>query len=339
MEPFWKFLRFHMPDARTFADVGANKGLVSACWLNLWRPDFNITSKQYSRDVVQPYFSKQEDPKGKKEAKGVCGVTNMCSDLDPKELKLLWEYAPATPDSAPDSPVHSFKVHSFEPSPPVFEMHKEFRELEHVSDELRSAWNWHRLAVSDSVGEVYFDGLWNEGSTIARNSKETPNTKSVTLDSLATELFGDRIIDVLKIDAENFDGQVVAGAARLLKEHRIRFVSWESPNRFPMEIPEWSTTIHNFKEFIEAMEKHAGMTCYFPGHGNKMIKLTGCMASVGERCKSNSCPYKDCGVDHSNTACVDPNLAVSLARAMEAQALIYGTAVDYRKRNSTRWRR
>jgi FkbM family methyltransferase len=323
MEPFWKLLRFHMPDARTFADVGANKGLVSARWLNLWRPELNITSKRYSSDVVQPYFSKQEDPKGKKEGDHPCGVTPMCNDIDPKELKLLWECAPATPDSSPNTPVHSFQIHSFEPSPPIFELHKEFGESDRASDKLRSAWNWHRLAVSNVVGEVYFNGLWNEGSSIEANSKETPNTKSVTLDSVAEEIFGDRIIDILKIDAENFDGQVVAGAARLLKEHRIRFITWESPNRFPMEIPEWSITVKNFKEFIDAMEEHAGMTCYFPGHENKMIKVTGCMDSVWEKCKSNSCPYKDCPVDFSNTACVDPNLAVSLARAMEAQALIY----------------
>jgi hypothetical protein len=36
LKPFWKLLRFHMPDARTFADVGANKGLVSARFFNLW---------------------------------------------------------------------------------------------------------------------------------------------------------------------------------------------------------------------------------------------------------------------------------------------------------------
>jgi FkbM family methyltransferase len=285
--------------------------------------EFNITSKQYSSDVVKPYFLKQEDPKGNKEAAKPCGVTNMCSEIDPEELKLLLECAPATPNSAPNSPVHSFQIHSFEPSPPLFDLHKEFIESDRVSDKLRSAWNWHRLAVSDSVGKVYFDGLWSEGSSIGKNSKQAPNTKSVTLDSVADEIFGDRIIDILKIDAENFDSQVVAGAARLLKEHRIRFVTWETPNRFPMEIPEWSITVKTFKEFIDAMEKYAGMTCYFPGHENKMIKITGCMDSVGGKCVSRSCPYKDCSVEHSNVACVDPNLAVSLARAMEAQALIY----------------
>ena len=44
LDSVWDLVRAMMPNACTLVDVGANKGLVSARWLELWRPEARIDS-------------------------------------------------------------------------------------------------------------------------------------------------------------------------------------------------------------------------------------------------------------------------------------------------------
>jgi hypothetical protein len=107
-------------------------------------------------------------------------------------------------------------------------------------------------------------------------------------------MFGDRVIDVLKIDAEQVDAKVLAGASRLLKENHIRVIMWETPNDFPITtFLDWfGGAVGSFGALISELDQYAGMTCYFPGSKNKMIKITGCWESLMEApvCKNSNCP-------------------------------------------------
>jgi hypothetical protein len=344
-------IRFHLPNAQLLIDIGANKGLVSARWLELWRPNWNVTSLLYAKNVVKPYFALHEKTK---EAGHECGVTSMCDNApDESERQALDRFAPVL--SRDKQTTDSLVTHSFEPSQHLHTMHEE-----HLSKlpsspsgssfRLRDHWKWHRIAASNWDGNVYFEALWNEGSSMKRlDAAKEPNTRSATLDMLAYQdkLFTTNdnkenlMIDVLKIDAEQVDAKVLVGASRLLAEGRIRVVMWETPNDFPLNFPAWFAAgtppegqgqethpVPDFGSLIQLLNERAGMTCYFPGTDYKAIRTTGTTcwtALVGApKCENNYCPYgSGCPVAHSNALCVNREAAPLLYQALEASSLIY----------------
>jgi FkbM family methyltransferase len=309
------FLRFHMPEATLLVDVGANKGLVSARWLELWRPELGITPILYSQKYVAPVF------KAHNVTDRSCGVTSMCEKANPDEQATLAQFAPIVPHRSEDP----FQVYSFEPSLHLYDMHQEFRNAEDSimsSPLVKSLWKWYKIAASDFDGDLYFKSLWNEGSKLeVPNTKKTPNIRSATLDTLAygaDKMFGERTIDILKIDAETVDAKVISGASRLLQDKRIRVLMWETPNDFPIDFPDcMGGRVQSFGELVEALNKYGGMTCYFPGKSNKAVRLTGCSQAVQERQGAS------CRILHNNALCVHREIASSLYSAMEASSLIY----------------
>jgi Methyltransferase FkbM domain len=207
-------------------------------------------------------------------------------------------------------------------------------------------WKWLPYAASDEVKEVYFDAKWNEGSKIdgkTNNNNNTTMTRTVTLDSLAVHsstvggvseqqqnqtdntnprnlLFGNRTIDILKIDAEGVDAAVLVGASRLLHDERIRVVMWETPNDYPLHFPHWFGNVANsFGELIDRLDKHARMSCYIPGTGSRMIKLTKCWDGY----LSNAPPCNGLPLHQSNAICVSRTKASSLYQTLEANALVH----------------
>jgi Methyltransferase FkbM domain len=219
-----------------------------------------------------------------------------------------------------------------------------------ASDSLRDIWKWLPYAASDEVKEVYFDAKWHEGSQIKAGTQannETTRTRTITLDSLAEHspttdgdvleqqpradtnpptLFGNRTIDILKIDAEGVDAAVLVGASHLLRDERIRVVMWETPNVYPLHFPTWFGGIaKSFGELIDRLDQHAHMSCYIPGTGSKMIRLTKCWDGY----LSTAPLCKNWPIHQSNAICVSRTKASSLYRTLEAKALIYqATAIS-----------
>jgi hypothetical protein len=307
-------LRSHMPEATLLVDVGANKGLVSARWLELWRPELGITPIIYSKEYLLPFFKAHNVTE-----KG-CGVTNMCEKAKPDEQATLARFSPIAPHRSEDT----FQLHSFDPSVHLYDMHQKIRNTEGSitsSPLVKSLWKWHKIAASDFDGDVYFESLWHEGSTLDFETKKTPNIRSATLDTLAygtDKMFGDRTIDVLKIDAEKVDAKVISGASRLLQDKRIRVLMWETPNNFPIDFPDYmGGKVNSFGQLVEALNKYGGMTCYFPGNSNKAVRITGCSQAVRNDKKAS------CKILHNNAMCVHREIASSLYNAMEASSLIY----------------
>lgn len=342
LKPFFTLVRFHMPDAKLLVDIGANKGLLSSRWLELWRPELNQSAIAHV-DFVKQYV-KVHAPEGTKLT--WCGVTGMCDKPNLQERAFLDQYAPVTSHNRNNA--EPFEIYSFEPSPHLYQMQQQYMSTR-ASDALRAVWKWFPHAASDVIKEVYFDAKWNEGSKIdpgKRGGVTNTTTRTVTLDSLAhyphphhphanvnnngsvsdikvntnPNLFGNRTIDVLKIDAEGVDAAVLVGASQLLRDERIRVVMWETPNAFPLHFPDWFGGVaKDFGELMDRLDKYASMTCYFPGRDSKMIKLTKCWhgyLSTAPRC--NNMP-----ILQSNAICVSRNMASSLYRTLEAKALIH----------------
>lgn len=311
-------IRRHLPQASLFIDIGANKGLVSSRWLELWRPELDINPKKYATTVVDAYFKLRNVTR--QQSGHACGVTNMCDAPNPTEQAELAQMAPIPPLARP------LVIHSFEPSSHLFLMHQWFLNNTE-SPTVRSHWKWHRIATSDVDTQLYFEQLWHEGSKINTATSKEPNTRAARLDTLAyhDKLFGENVmIDVLKIDAETVDAHVLTGASRLLEEQRIRLVMWETPNSFPINFTQaMGGIVKSFPQLIDTLDRYAGMTCYFPGTGGRAMKMTGCMEAFKKapRCSGGNCPYENCGPDHSNAMCVHRVLAKPLYEAMEVGAL------------------
>jgi Methyltransferase FkbM domain len=381
LKPFFTLLRFHLPDAKLLVDIGANKGLVSSRWLELWRPELNQTAREHVNFVKQ--YVKEHAPAGTTDR--WCGVTNMCDKPNLVERTMLEQYAPVTKHKQTSrrhrrhdnnnnnnvvaetlSEQEPFELYSFEPSPHLYQMQQHYiTSTTLASDALRAVWKWLPYAASDEVKEVYFDAKWNEGSRIEaagggtaaaagammmnRNNATTrTRTRTVTLDSLAEhsstagkvlereqhpaadtnpppppppKIFGNRTIDIMKIDAEGVDAAVLVGASRLLRDERIRVVMWETPNVYPLHFPDWFGGIaKSFGELLDRLDQHAHMSCYIPGTGSKMIKLTKCWdgyLSTARSCKNTKT------IHQSNAICVSRTRASALYRTLEANALIY----------------
>ena len=341
LPPLFPLLRLHLPDARTLIDIGANKGLVSLRWLQLWRPNAwqAPTPAEYANDWIARYWARHNLTKSQTGSR--CGVTSMCVKLNLTEQQWLETAAPIlATHQAGHVEKDPFMVHSFEPSIPVYNMHPEFLNQTKF-DALRQHWKWHRIAAFDDDSEMYFSQFWNEGSGInLQNTQRTPNTLVAKLDTLALQdhLFhrdgwdnsdvDNIVIDVLKIDAEGVDARVMVGAAELLQRHAIRVVMWETPNNFPLHFPAtMGGPAFTFGELIDRLDG-VGMTCYFPGQrGQTMIRLTSCAAQqvADTVCHASPhCPYRTCKLQHSNALCVHRQRASTLYAALEKASLVYG---------------
>uniref|UniRef100_A0A7S1FK55 Methyltransferase FkbM domain-containing protein n=1 Tax=Noctiluca scintillans TaxID=2966 RepID=A0A7S1FK55_NOCSC len=309
LDEFLAYVRYHVPEASTFLDVGGNKGLFSARIFELWRPEFGISSKGYSRECVTPYFKRTGFP-----SHNFCGKSNMCREVAPDVLARIRSFAMSPSEVRRDGDL--FVVHSFEPQPLLFDMHVEYQ----GHNGFREVWQWHRLAVSDFHGQVRFPNNTDEGGAIMMDGEEGTVVETVTLDTLAYghRLFGNRVIDVLKIDAEGFDAQVVAGASRLLFEQRIRVMMWETPNRFPLTLMGEIVTSH--EALCDVLDRKALMTCYIPAKHDRMIKLTGCSQVLSVKCSVKRQVQR---VSKANVMCVHRTNAEHFARVVEERALVY----------------
>jgi FkbM family methyltransferase len=112
-------------------------------------------------------------------------------------------------------------IHAFEPVSGTFEaLVANTRDLRNVTS--------HRLAVGSSPGT---STIWLQANNQTNSLNSALNvqtgrseTVSVTTLDAFTALHGIREVDVLKTDTENFDLEVMEGAASLLREGRVSFV-------------------------------------------------------------------------------------------------------------------
>lgn len=197
------------------------------------------------------------------------------------------------------------------------------------------------------VEEVRFNSVWHEGGAIDRRSESEFRlstwareqarlgipwtwarnaTSCTTLDALdANGTFGNRTVDVLKIDAEGVDARVVRGAVELLRRDRISVIAWETPNLFPIEFPsDFGGTIASLTQLAHALDAHARMTCYLPSMPTKIVSsrtpwlsLTACSEASFTALKSRCLKKK---IDVSNAVCVHRRNAPELHRAFERMA-------------------
>ncbi len=108
---------------------------------------------------------------------------------------------------------------TFEPVPDSFR-----RLREAVGDHPRiKAFN---LALSDAPGTVAMSLTASAGSNSLQSSAATLETINVTVDTIDAVVAENNIgtIDLLKIDVEGFELQVLQGAAKTLRQSKIRYV-------------------------------------------------------------------------------------------------------------------
>ena len=353
------WLRYYLPNATLLIDVGANKGLVSARWLELWRPQLGVTPQQYVTEHVGPSL----DALGlDRKAQRVCGITHMCHDVNQTEREWLARESPIgrMANHHHDGRTDTFTVHSLEPSAVLYQLNAAYAAngttvvKQTLTSFLASLkrhptlgqhWQWHNIATSDENTVAPFPSLASEAGSLeffVDGDAETIMipTRVATLDTLALEdrLFDKEsvndkhnlIIDVLKIDAEAVDARVVVGARTLLQQQRIRVLMWETPNSFPLI---WdnnnnnnnnTTIIHDFGQFMDHMDT-LGLSCYFPGLHQRVIRLTACDAMRTSRhmcSRTDYCPYHQCFLQFSNVLCVHRVLAPGLYAALERQSLV-----------------
>jgi FkbM family methyltransferase len=126
---------------------------------------------------------------------------------------------------------HRGRVIAFEPNPAVLPLLRASTRVWDVCVEL------HETAVSDAAGHVDLIapavGGHNQGlARIGRDAGTTDRlhrVQAVRLD----DLLAGQTIGVMKIDVEDHEPQVLAGAERLLAEHRVRDVVFEDRNAYP----------------------------------------------------------------------------------------------------------
>jgi FkbM family methyltransferase len=135
-------------------------------------------------------------------------------------------------------------VHAFEPHPLV---HRDLKRNAFLwSEVVRSSIapvTVHELALSDRRGPARLDeptffgsnrGTAHVGTECGDASAQ--RRYSVALDTLDDWLPSDKRIGVLKVDVEGHEMSVFRGAARALREARIRDIVFESHERYPNEV-------------------------------------------------------------------------------------------------------
>eukprot|EP00614_Pseudopedinella_elastica_P003583 CAMPEP_0172600108 /NCGR_PEP_ID=MMETSP1068-20121228/20245_1 /TAXON_ID=35684 /ORGANISM="Pseudopedinella elastica, Strain CCMP716" /LENGTH=275 /DNA_ID=CAMNT_0013400617 /DNA_START=317 /DNA_END=1144 /DNA_ORIENTATION=+ len=150
-------------------------------------------------------------------------------------------------------------------------------------------WRWHvPLALSDEVGEVFFDSRFDEGSRImnkeggrsAAAQGEKTRIRVTTLDRFAKRhnFFEGAGIDIIKIDAEGVDGKVLAGASSLIQAQKIQVLVWENPiSNYPLTIMLENgirkETIESFEGLISFLDRVGGLECFMPFQQKRVISL------------------------------------------------------------------
>lgn len=115
-------------------------------------------------------------------------------------------------------------VHAFEPGPTTFDTLQKNVKLNGFTNV-----SCHRIALSDSVGEISFDAdpFKRGNARIAGAGADYATTvPTTTLDTFVAEQ-GIRSIGLLKIDVEGFETMVLAGAAQTLKDRIVDLVFME----------------------------------------------------------------------------------------------------------------
>ena len=277
---YWGIIRKHFPDVTTVFDVGANKGLVSAQILSLWRPDLWV-KPEILVTHLRSYFTEHN----------IINNTNPCGPCScPPFVEL---------DSGPYQPRSlgtPLKVHSIEPSKNLAAVSRStaaklFANATHL-------WTWHLVAMSDSPGELYFDTRWGEGSMLVQGvalgtMEETEANKTwhkntrygngelrkvaVSTVDLFAARHNVKSIDILKIDAEGVDLKVLVGSKEFLAGHKIKLVVWEMPvGPFPVTFLTEAgreRLVVSYEDLIGYFNVTAGMDCFMPLQGGVVLDM------------------------------------------------------------------
>ena len=100
----------------------------------------------------------------------------------------------------------------------------------------------HQVALSDKEGEAFLDvgPNWEENRGLSKVVPEadgkTARTLRVRLTTLDKLLHGTEKVGLCKIDVEGHELNVFQGAARLLKERRLRDIVFEDFGKYPTDV-------------------------------------------------------------------------------------------------------
>jgi len=159
LKPLFVLLRWHLPNAKTFVDIGANKGLVSARWLELWKPELGVYPKRYVEQSLVPFL----DARNLTNTIAVCGVTDMCDPINLVEHQMIQQASPIRGGQEPNE--RPFVTHSIEPSAYLYDMHVELRNKTSsdprvTNPDLAKYWKLHKLASAGTYRRHFICDYW-----------------------------------------------------------------------------------------------------------------------------------------------------------------------------------
>jgi FkbM family methyltransferase len=170
-----------------------------------------------------------------------------------------------------------------------------------LAPDVSKMWSVFNFAVSDKTGFAEFTKQnetvmagFEGGYITQKKNKYTLETEKVpmtTLDIFTQTFVTQPTVDIIKIDAEGLDSEVINGAKKMIKTHRVGIIIWESGNPNKLEL--------NLK-YLEAKK----FDCYSPHIKKAFVKLTGGCVSKLQR--------------GGNIFCVSRRYAAGVALAFEA---------------------
>ena len=240
-----------LPCASRFVDVGGNKGFTAMLFLALWRPSLGASPwRWYDAHVRHGLWPNTVHAKHT-----MCGSCHACLQGGRAGFAL----ANCTTGPPP------IEVHSFDGSLQLVDAARDFvRTFGHEvglarSGRLNAVWSFHHLAISSERGEAKFIQGSSEVQSLLLDDDEaaianlkriggsdaSPNAtqsgswsmvQQTTLDAFASgrgwpDSAGP---DVIKVDAEGFDGLVLRGAARVLRRASLVLFEYNPIARVPL---------------------------------------------------------------------------------------------------------
>lgn len=255
-DAWMKMIHLAMPDASVFIDIGSNKGYTAMRFFSYWSPFLNLNPRSHYKRVSTSDFKDIQ----------ACGVCNDCRENQQPFIDVYARVCGVQKTSHRDEQEalvnHTKKLCETKKSIHVYSYDGNAGLISHCSQANENL-NWHlqvgafvdncegdfvRFLSNGELGHVMDDqGQGQSGNMV----------ECFTLDKLDFER-----VDILKIDAEGFDGQILHGGRKMLK--KVELVMFEYSHLWPTE-----STLLEVVSFLETYNFH----CFLEGK-NLLVDLS-----------------------------------------------------------------
>lgn len=263
-DKFMRIIQNSIPDARTFIDIGSNKGYTAVRFFMLWDPHgHSLTPRTWQNKTgfeCGACADCQESTQAFIQSSPCSDPPEFFKTSDPNKRSGLLDLGiHACSKIFKSDPIRVFS----------FDGNKELVDMvnENIDPHFKHTWKvthrafQHRCGPS---GTIRFHSNGELGS-IARG----PGTEEVPCDTVDSMVERNELdhVDILKIDTEGFDGHVIAGAYNTIAKTTV--ILFEYHTLWPEG--QIDRTLYDLES--------NGYECYREGK-NYLVKLTGCSSET-----------------------------------------------------------